>query len=87
MRAFLCHEYGQAETMKVEETAPPEMFEGGVRIAIKASGVNFADTLIITGEYQVRPPFPFSPGLEAAGEVLEVAPGVTGFKPGDRVMP
>ncbi|MBT6095758.1 MAG: NADPH:quinone oxidoreductase family protein [Rhodospirillaceae bacterium] len=86
MRAFLCHEYGQAETMKVEETAPPEMFEGGVRIAIKASGVNFADTLIITGEYQVRPPFPFSPGLEAAGEVLEVAPGVTGFKPGDRVM-
>ncbi len=86
MRAFLCHEYGEAETMKVEETAPPEMTEGGVRIAIKASGVNFADTLIIKGEYQVRPPFPFSPGLEAAGEVLEVAPGVSDFKPGDRVM-
>ena len=86
MHAFLCHEYGEAETMKVEEAPPPEMVEGGVRIAIKAAGVNFADTLIIKGEYQVRPPFPFSPGLEAAGVITECAPGVTRFKPGDRVM-
>ena len=86
MRAFLCHEYGEAETMNVEETAPPLMIENGVRIAVKASGVNFADTLIIKGEYQVRPPFPFSPGLEAAGEVIEVAPGVTDFHVGDKVM-
>ena len=86
MRAFLCHKYGEPETMKVEEAPPPEMIENGVRISVKAAGVNFADTLIIKGEYQVRPPFPFSPGLEAAGEVLEVAPGVTGFQPGHRVM-
>jgi len=86
MRAFLCHDWGEAETMKVEDTAPPEMTEGGVRIAVKAAGVNFADTLMIKGEYQVRPPFPFSPGLEVAGEVIECAPGVTEFQPGDRVM-
>jgi len=86
MRAFLCHDWGEAETMKVEDAPPPEMIEDGVRIAVKAAGVNFADTLMIKGEYQVRPPFPFSPGLEVAGEVIECAPGVTEFQPGDRVM-
>lgn len=86
MRAFLCHDWGEAQTMKVEETSAPQMTEGGVRIAVKAAGVNFADTLMIKGEYQVRPPFPFSPGLEVAGEVLECAPNVEGVEPGDRVM-
>ncbi|MAH83935.1 MAG: zinc-binding dehydrogenase [Rhodospirillaceae bacterium TMED8] len=86
MRAFLCHNWGEAQTMKVEETSPPQMTEDGVRIAVKAAGVNFADTLMIKGEYQVRPSFPFSPGLEIAGEVLECAPSVKGVQPGDRVM-
>ena len=86
MRAFLCHKYGEADEMKVEEVPAPEMIAGNVRISVKAAGVNFADTLIIKGEYQVRPPFPFAPGLEVAGEVVEVAPGVSDFKLGDRVM-
>ncbi|MDD9876410.1 MAG: NADPH:quinone oxidoreductase family protein [Magnetovibrio sp.] len=86
MRAVVCHDWGSPEDLKVEEMPDPEMIEDGVRIAVKAAGVNFADTLMIKGEYQVRPPFPFSPGLEIAGEVLEVAPGVTRVKPGDRVM-
>jgi NADPH:quinone reductase len=86
MRAFLCHEWGEAGTIKVEETAAPEMFEDGVRIAVKAAGVNFADILMVKGEYQVRPQFPFSPGLEVAGEVIECAAGVSGFKAGDRVL-
>jgi NADPH2:quinone reductase len=86
MRAFLCHDWGEAEAMQVEDAPAPEMTADGVRIAVKAAGVNFADTLMVKGEYQVRPPFPFSPGLEVAGEVLECAPGVDTFKPGDRVM-
>lgn len=86
MRAFLCHDWGDAEAMQVEDAPAPEMTADGVRIAVKAAGVNFADTLMVKGDYQVRPPFPFSPGLEVAGEVLECAPGVDAFKPGDRVM-
>ena len=86
MRAFLCHSFCDAEDLKVEETPAPKISEGNVRIAIKAAGVNFADTLIIKGKYQVRPPFPFAPGLEIAGEITEVAAGVNGFKIGDRVM-
>jgi NADPH2:quinone reductase len=48
--------------------------------------VNFADILMVGGQYQVKPAFPFSPGLESAGEVVEVAPGVTTIAPGDRVL-
>jgi NADPH2:quinone reductase len=62
------------------------MKPGCVRIAVHAAGVNFADTLIIAGKYQEKPPLPFTPGLECAGVVTEVAPDVTVCKPGDRVM-
>jgi len=86
MRAVVCREWGEPGDLTVEDLPEPELTEGGVRIAVKAAGVNFADTLMIKGEYQVRPPFPFSPGLEVGGEVLECAAGVTRVKPGDRVM-
>jgi len=86
MRAVVCREWGTPEDLVVDDLPEPEMIDGGVRIAVKAAGVNFADTLMITGEYQTRPPFPFSPGLEVGGDVLEVAPGVTHVKAGDKVM-
>lgn len=86
MRAVICREWGTPEDLAVEDMPEPELTAGGVRVAVKAAGVNFADTLMITGEYQVRPPFPFSPGLEIGGKVLEVADGVTRVKPGDKVM-
>jgi len=59
---------------------------GDVRIRVRAAGINFADTLMIQGKYQVKPPTPFSPGLEVAGEVVEVGPNVKQIRVGQRVM-
>ena len=86
MQAIVCKEWGAPENLKIDIISAPEMIKGGVRVAVKACGVNFADTLMIAGEYQIRPPFPFTPGLEVSGDVLEVAPDVTHIEIGDRVM-
>ena len=86
MRAVLCKAWGAPEDLVVEEVAAPVPGEGEVRIRVAAAGVNFADTLIIAGKYQARPDFPFSPGLEVAGTVVECGPGVAGLAAGDRVM-
>jgi NADPH2:quinone reductase len=43
-----------------------------VRVAIRAAGINFPDILMAAGEYQLKPPLPFTPGVEAAGDVVEV---------------
>jgi NADPH:quinone reductase len=86
MRAVVCRQWCDPSGLRVEDVPIPPLTSGGVRIAVSAAGLNFADTLIIAGNYQVKPPLPFSPGFEVAGRVLECAPGVTRCKPGDRVM-
>lgn len=86
MRAILCKEYGPADTLVIEDVTSPEAKGSGVKIRVKAAGLNFPDTLIIEGKYQLKPNMPFSPGGEMAGEVMEVGEKVTRFKPGDRVM-
>ncbi|MGP4843833.1 NADPH:quinone oxidoreductase family protein [Marinobacter sp. 1Y8] len=86
MRAILCKEYGPADTLVIEDIASPVAKGSGVKIRVKAAGLNFPDTLIIEGKYQIKPTMPFSPGGEMAGEVLEVGEKVTRFKKGDRVM-
>jgi NADPH2:quinone reductase len=86
MRAVLCQEWGGPEKLAVADVPPPPLREGAVRIRVHAAGVNFADLLLIAGQYQEKPAFPFIPGAEAAGEVTDTGAGVTGFKPGDRVM-
>lgn len=86
MRAVLCKEWGPPGSLVVEDVPSPEPGPGEVRIAVRAAGVNFADTLIIEGKYQFRPERPFSPGLESAGVIDAVGEGVLGLKPGDRVM-
>ena len=86
MRAVICERWGGPGDLSVAEVAPPELTDGGLRIRVAAAGVNFADTLMIAGHYQLKPPFPFSPGLEVAGEVTECAPGVTRARVGDRVL-
>ena len=57
-----------------------------VRIRVRACGVNFADSLMVGGSYQVKPPFPFTPGLEAAGEIVETGGAVAGLRVGQRVL-
>jgi len=56
------------------------------RIAVQAAGINFADLLLISGQYQEKPAFPFTPGMECSGMVTEVGGGVSSLKTGDRVM-
>ena len=86
MRAVVCENWCEPEGLTVGDLPEPEMLKNGVRIAVRAAGINFADTLMIRGDYQVRPPHPFSPGLEVAGDVIDCAPGVSRAKIGDRVM-
>lgn len=86
MRAVVCSEFLGPDALAVGKLASPELPDGFVRIGVRAAGVNFADTLMVQGSYQVKPPLPFAPGLEAAGFITEVAPDVTGFQIGDRVM-
>ncbi|MFO1113387.1 MAG: alcohol dehydrogenase catalytic domain-containing protein [Rhodospirillales bacterium] len=86
MRAIVCKALSGIGDLVLEEVASPPLPEGGVRIAVEAAGLNFADTLIVAGKYQIRLAPPFSPGFEVAGRVLECAAGVSRCRPGDRVM-
>lgn len=86
MKAILCKEYSQPDGLIYEDVDSPQVRAGEVKIAVKAAGINFPDLLMIQGLYQMKPPFPFSPGLEVAGDVIEVGEGVTNHKVGDRVI-
>lgn len=86
MKAVLCKEFGTPDKLVVEEVDSPKVTGGEVKIKVRACGVNFPDVLMIQGLYQVKPPFPFSPGLEVAGDVIEVGAGVDHVNVGDRVI-
>ena len=86
MKAMLCREFGPPENLSLEDVAEPELGKGQVRIAVRACGVNFPDLLLIAGKYQLRPPMPFAPGAEIAGDVIEVASDVSGLSPGQKVV-
>ena len=85
MKAILCKEYGPAEKLVIDEVPSPEVNGHGVKVRVRAAGLNFPDTLIIEGKYQLKPNMPFSPGGEMSGEVIAVGDKVTRFKTGDRV--
>ena len=86
MRAILCKELGPADKLVIEDVPSPQGSGDGVKVKVKAAGLNFPDTLIIEGKYQIKPELPFSPGGEMAGEIIEVGPDVKNLKPGMRVM-
>ncbi len=75
MRAMRIHELGQSLAM--EDIAVPQPGPGEVLIRVAACGVNFADTLMVKGGYQEKPPLPFAPGMEIAGVVAAAGEGVT----------
>ena len=86
MKAIVCNEFGPIEQLSLEDRPDPVAGAGQVLIEIHAAGVNFPDGLMVRGEYQVKPPRPFTPGSEVAGIVRGVGDGVSGFAPGDRVV-
>lgn len=86
MKALLSRAAGGPETLEIGELPAPVPGEGQVRIKVRACGINFPDSLIIEDRYQFRPDRPFAPGGEVAGEIDAVGDGVTGFRPGDRVI-
>src|SRR5262249_29796620 len=86
MRAVLCREWGGPDKLLVEDAPSPAMRPGAVRLAVAAAGINFGDLLLVAGHYQDKPAFPFTPGMEVAGTITEIGPGVGNLKVGDRVM-
>ena len=86
MRAVVVREWMEPADLSVSTLPCPALEPGRVAIDVEAAGCNFFDTLIVRGAYQVKPPFPFSPGGEVAGVVAGVAEGVSGFHVGQRVM-
>ena len=86
MRAVMCRAWGSVDDLVMDDVASPVPGAGQVVIDVAASGVNYADAIMVAGRYQTKPALPFSPGLETAGVIARCGDGVTRFRPGDRVM-
>jgi NADPH2:quinone reductase len=86
MRAVVCSEFAPIDRLRIEERPDPAPGPGKVVVAVRAAGVNFVDGLFVQGKYQIKPPLPFTPGGEVAGDVVAVGEGVEGLGIGDRVL-
>ena len=86
MRAVICRSWGAVDALTLEDVPSPVPGPRQVLIDVRATGVNYADSIMVAGQYQTKPPFPFSPGLETAGVVAACGAEVTRHRPGDRVM-
>jgi NADPH2:quinone reductase len=85
-RAMLCRRLGPPEGLELAELPRQPVPPGHVRVVVRAIGVNFPDLLQVAGDYQHKPPLPFVPGFEAAGEIVETAADATGWNGGDAVI-
>lgn len=86
MKALLCTRLGAPEDLAIDTLPDPEPGPGEVLVRVHVAALNFFDTLIIAGRYQVKPDLPFSPGGEGAGVVEALGPGAEGFAVGERVI-
>jgi NADPH2:quinone reductase len=87
IRTALCRQHSEAiDCLEMAEVELPEPGDDEVQISIKACAVNFPDLLMIQDKYQFKPPLPFAPGGEFAGDVIAVGKQVSTYKPGDRVV-
>jgi NADPH2:quinone reductase len=85
MKAIRVHEFGGPEVMKLEEAPDLTAGPGQVVVSVKAAGVNPVDSYIRTGTYYLKPPLPYTPGMDAAGTVEAVGEGVESVEVGERV--
>ena len=85
-KIVVCRELGPPEKLRLEEIPSAPLKPGEVRVAIRAAGLNFPDVLMAAGEYQLKPPLPFTLGMEAAGDVVEVDNAAKGVAVGDKVI-
>jgi NADPH2:quinone reductase len=86
VRAVVCQELGPPSLLRIEERPDPVPAAGQVLVEVEAAGVNFVDGLFIAGQYQIKPPLPFTPGSEIAGRVAATGAGVDRFTVGQRVI-
>ena len=86
MRSIRVSSLDGVDALTVEDIPPPVAGPGEVRIKVYVGGVKLSRPPMSEGKYQHKPDLPFTPGLEAAGEVIDVGDGVNRFAPGDRVM-
>ena len=69
MQAWQVHQNGEpGEVMRLQDVEPPTPGDGQVLLKVRAANINFPDALLCRGQYQVRPPLPFTPGVEICGE-------------------
>jgi NADPH2:quinone reductase len=85
MKAIRVHEFGGPEVMKLEDVPDLKAGPGQVVVNVKAAGVNPVDTYIRSGSYALKPPLPYTPGMDAAGTVAAVGAGVESVAVGERV--
>lgn len=86
MRALICRQWGGLDKLEIADHEPPVPAPNQVLIDVAASAVNYADAIMVSGNYQTKPPLPFAPGLETVGTVAACGDAITRFKPGDRVV-
>lgn len=86
MRTLLSVAPGGPETLRIEEVPDPVPGTGDLLVRVRACSINYPDALIIEDKYQLKPPRPFAPGSEIAGEVIGLGEGVVDWAPGDRVI-
>jgi len=82
---LVCSRWCHWSELALERIPRRPLAPGQVRIRVRHAGVGFAISLFVSGKYQRKPPLPFTPGTEAAGEIIEVAPDVTRLRVGQRV--
>jgi len=85
-RAAVCTSLGGPDCIDIQDQSPAPLGAHEVRVRVRAAGLNFPDLLMTRGGYQFRPDPPFVPGMETAGDVLEIGSAVTKVQPGDHVI-
>src|SRR6185503_14396960 len=86
MKALLSYAPGGPETLRLDDLPEPAPGPGQLLVRVRACAINYPDVLIIEDKYQLRPPRPFAPGSEIAGEIEAVGEGVGGWEVGDRII-